>query len=63
MPAKQGAALEGLCSIVPQVPKSDCQAQNMLPLVPIGTVAALLIAYPIVYHLATKTDPKLKKPC
>jgi spermidine/putrescine transport system permease protein len=34
--------------------------KNTLLLAPIGTVAALLIAYPLAYYLAVKADPKWK---
>jgi spermidine/putrescine transport system permease protein len=34
--------------------------RNTLTLAPIGTVAALLIAYPLAYFLAVKVDPKWK---
>lgn len=34
--------------------------RNTLTLAPIGTLAALLIAYPLAYFLAVKTDPKWK---
>jgi spermidine/putrescine transport system permease protein len=32
--------------------------QNTLTLAPLGTLAALLIAYPLAYQLAVRTDPK-----
>ena len=34
--------------------------KNTLVLAPMGTLAALLIAYPLAYQLAVKTDPKWK---
>ena len=34
--------------------------QNTLTLAPLGTLAALLIAYPLAYQLAVRTDPKWK---
>lgn len=34
--------------------------KNTMTLAPIGTIAALLIAYPLAYYLAVKTDPKWK---
>ncbi len=34
--------------------------KNTLMLAPAGTVAALLVAYPLAYFLAVKADPKLK---
>jgi spermidine/putrescine transport system permease protein len=32
--------------------------KNTLTLAPLGTLAALLIAYPLAYQLAVRTDPK-----
>ncbi|MEM7777482.1 MAG: ABC transporter permease [Pseudomonadota bacterium] len=34
--------------------------KNTLILAPLGTIAALIIAYPLAYQLAVKTDPKWK---
>jgi spermidine/putrescine transport system permease protein len=34
--------------------------QNTLTLAPLGTLAALIIAYPLAYQLAVRTDPKWK---
>jgi len=34
--------------------------KNTLVLAPVGTIAALLIAYPLAYYLAVKADPKWK---
>ena len=34
--------------------------QNTLVLAPLGTIAALLIAYPLAYQLAVRTDPRWK---
>ncbi|MCR9219101.1 MAG: ABC transporter permease [Alphaproteobacteria bacterium] len=34
--------------------------QNTLILAPLGTLAAMLIAYPLAYQLAVRTDPKWK---
>jgi spermidine/putrescine transport system permease protein len=34
--------------------------QNTLTLAPLGTLAALLIAYPLAYQLAVRTDPRWK---
>jgi spermidine/putrescine transport system permease protein len=34
--------------------------KNTLTLAPLGTLAALLIAYPLAYQLAVRTDPRWK---